>query len=323
MSTNGKTNGDHLARGPHSAIETSGLREQMTAQLLDQLWVAYRDRVPYVQTYEKIVADAGGTFVNDHIAFRTIAYQEPPAGRFVLARLFQAMGYVEAGSYHFADKQLSALHLQHPNPKFPKIFISELQTWALPFKAQRIINRYLQQHRMPVSLGMLRRWTHADELSAPSQAKLLRRTERVFQRRPWRRPLARHVEAINEMSQYAAWTLVHGYAVNHFTALINSHGVESLNSIEKTIEALSAAGVPMKDSIEGEAGSKLRQSATQAVTLKVPVRQRGKRKMMDWTYAYFELAERGNIKDAQSGDEVRFEGFLGPQATQLFEMTRR
>jgi hypothetical protein len=44
---------------------------------------------------------------------------------------------------------------------------------------------------------------------------------------------------------------------------------------------------------------------------------------MAWSYAYFELAERGTVLDPDSGQRRRFEGFLGPQATQLFEMTKR
>jgi hypothetical protein len=43
---------------------------------------------------------------------------------------------------------------------------------------------------------------------------------------------------------------------------------------------------------------------------------------MPWTYAYFELAQRDTVLDPATGKQVRFEGFLGPQATNLFEMTR-
>jgi hypothetical protein len=43
---------------------------------------------------------------------------------------------------------------------------------------------------------------------------------------------------------------------------------------------------------------------------------------MPWTYAYFELAQRDTVADPATGKKVRFEGFLGPQATNLFEMTR-
>ena len=115
---------------------------------------------------------------------------------------------------------------------------------------------------------------------------------------------------------------MHGYNVNHFTSLVNSHGVESLNSLETTIAALAAAGVPMKAGIEGEPGSKLRQSATEAVTIDVAVTDQGRPATMPWTYAYFELAERNPVVDQTTGELVRFEGFLGPQATNLFEMTR-
>jgi hypothetical protein len=98
--------------------------------------------------------------------------------------------------------------------------------------------------------------------------------------------------------------------------------VPALDDIEKTIAALSAAGVPMKKDIEGERGSKLRQSATEAVNIDVDVLEGGQALKMPWSYAYFELAQRDEQVDPQSGKRVRFEGFLGPQATNLFEMTR-
>jgi hypothetical protein len=78
----------------------------------------------------------------------------------------------------------------------------------------------------------------------------------------------------------------------------------------------------MKSEIEGAPGSKLRQTATEAVMIDVPIRQGAKKTKMPWTYAYFELAERGDVPDAETGQRRRFEGFLGPQATQLFEMTK-
>ena len=37
---------------------------------------------------------------------------------------------------------------------------------------------------------------------------------------------------------------------------------------------------------------------------------------LDWTYAYYELAERGQV------DGKLFQGFLGEQATHLFDMTK-
>jgi hypothetical protein len=98
--------------------------------------------------------------------------------------------------------------------------------------------------------------------------------------------------------------------------------VAALDDIEKTIAALQKAGIPMKAEIEGERGSKLRQTATEAVKIDVEVVDQGVPAKMPWSYAYFELAQRDTVTDPTTGKKVRFEGFLGPQATNLFEMTR-
>ncbi len=306
---------------PHGRLPLSSTREKFLAALFDRLWDEYRKRVSYVQTYEQIVAQSGATFFNDHIAFRTIASQTPMAGIASIARVFEALGYRAAGNYYFADKHLSAIHLAHSHPQFPKLFVSEFCSWMLPADRQTIITRTVKSHREPVALELLAQLAQLDQQSdfAPS---LLENVTKIFTELPWNVPERADVVEMNRTSQYAAWVMVHGYAVNHFTSLVNSHGVFGLDSLEKTIDALAAAGVPMKPEIEGEAGSKLRQSATEAVPTEVSVMESGKLTSMPWTYAYFELAERNAYLDPQTGKQVRFEGFLGPQATNLFEMTR-
>jgi hypothetical protein len=278
-------------RGPHLAIGPRGPQEQFLAELFDMLWDRYRQRVSYVRDYERVVAAAGATFVNDHIAFRTFACQSPLVGIASLSRIFEALGYVPANCYHFPDKHLNAIHYQHPRAELPKLFISELKVWELEEPVRREIEAVVRGNRDPFDGDALAM------LASP------------------------HLHA-GAASQYAAWVLVHGYNVNHFTSLINSHGVAKLADIEKTIAALREAGVPMKSEIEGERGSKLRQTATEAVKIDVEVVDGGKPTTMPWTYAYFELAERGEVVDGETGKRSRFEGFLGPQATQLFEMTR-
>ena len=307
--------------GPHGSIPVSTAREKFLAELFDTLWDRYRQRVAYVQTYEQVIRKAGATFFNDHIAFRTLACQQPHTGIASVSRVFEALGYRAAGSYHFEDKQLSAIHFQHANPQFPKIFISELKTWELPPGPAQIISHALASHRpaFPAeSLAALQRLDNSDS----GYSELMHSTVSWFHELPWLLPRREDVAAINTTTQYAAWVLVHGYNVNHFTSLINSHGVAGLDDIEKTIAALSAAGVPMKKEIEGERGSKLRQSATEAVNIEVDVLEGGGPRKMPWSYAYFELAQRDEYVDPQTGKRLRFEGFLGPQATNLFEMTR-
>jgi len=307
--------------GPHQGIPVSTARETFLAELFDTLWDRYRQRVSYVQTYEQVIKQAGATFVNDHIAFRTFATQQPLAGIASISRVFEALGYRAAGSYHFDDKQLSAIHFQHANQQFPKLFISELRVPELSADARAIIERTTRSHRPAINMDVLSALANLDKDNQPV-AELLPRVVTEFHDLPWIIPAKEDVEKLNKVSQYAAWVLVHGYNVNHFTSLINSHGVAALDDIEKTIAALEKAGVPMKKEIEGERGSKLRQTATEAVTIDVTVHERGAPQAMPWTYAYFELAQRDVVTDATTGKKVRFEGFLGPQATNLFEMTR-
>jgi hypothetical protein len=309
--------------GPHGAIDVSNERERFTAQVFDALWSTYRKRVAYVQTYEQVVAQAGATFHNDHLAFRTLASQTPLAGITSIARVFEALDYRAAGTYFFDDKHLSAIHFQHPHPHFPKLFISELQTWRLGPAAREVIENAVRKHRPGIEMETLARLAGIEKETEADRGALLHEVVSQFEDLPW--PLVERtaVEAVNQESQYAAWVLVHGYNVNHFTSLINSHGVGALDDIEKTSAALSKAGVPMKKEIEGERGSKLRQTATEAVTIDVDVADHSTPQKMPWTYAYFELAQRDPIIDPVTGASQRFEGFLGPQATNLFEMTRK
>jgi len=306
--------------GPHQAMAHEGPQEQFVARLFDALWDRYRQRVAHVAAYERVIRNAGAMFVNDHVAFRTLAVQKPLAGIASVSRVFEALGYRSAGCYNFPDKHLSAIHYQHANRGFPKLFISELKTWELGRDAREAVERTLASHRDPIDAPTLATLESLD--GAPDDAALFDEVVRQFHDLPWQPPDAGDVETVNAESQYAAWVLVHGYNVNHFTSLINSHGVEALDDIEKTIAALRKAGVPMKAEIEGERGSKLRQSATEAAVIDVNVLRGGSPDRMPWTYAYFELAERGEVTDPETGRPARFEGFLGPQATQLFEMTR-
>jgi hypothetical protein len=307
--------------GPHASIAVNSSRERFATQLFDALWQRYRSRVAYVQTYEQVIHAAKATLVNDHIAFRTLATEQPLTGIASIARIFEALGYRAAGNYHFADKHLTAIHYQHANRDFPKLFISELKVWELDAPARAAIVRSTRSHRLPLALDTLATLSQLDRDDS-SAAELLGEVVAQFHALPWLLPRKEDVALVNGASQYAAWVLVHGYNVNHFTSLINAHGVPALDEIEKTIAALQAAGVPMKAEIEGERGSKLRQTATEAVQIDVDVLDDGRPLKLPWSYAYFELAQRDTVLDPATGEQIRFEGFLGPQATNLFEMTR-
>ena len=284
--------------------------------LFEHLWNEYRDRVDYARAYEDLLRSCGGSFRNDHVAFRTFAAQDRWSGIAAISRPFEALGYRAAATYDFPDKKLTSIHFHPPSDLLPKLFISELRVWELSPKARKIALGAVAKAAPGLDDGELADLASLDKLPGRRRDKLMRRWAAQFMRR-WPAPKAADALALEKESQFGAWVLLHGHSVNHFTAAVHAHEVDALDDIEKTVAALKSAGVPMKPEIEGERGSKLRQSSTQAVVIPVEMRAGSKLVKKPWTYAYFELAERPLI------DGKRYEGFLGGQATNLFEMTRR
>lgn len=114
-------------------------------------------------------------------------------------------------------------------------------------------------------------------------------------------PTSSELDVVAEASQYGAWVLAFGRKVNHFTA--------SVDDVELWQRMLVDAGVPMKSEIEGPVDGPLRQTATHAASLDVGLADGVVRAL---PYAYVEIAQR----------RPPFDGFLAPQARQLFDMTR-
>lgn len=283
-------------------------RSDFLRELFDALWRRYRENVIWAAVYEEAVRARGGIFLNDHVAFRTLAAQSPWSGIAAVARPFEALGYSAAGAYRFEDKKLSSLHFAPPAPGLPKLFVSELRVWELSPRARRAALATCAKARPALNDAALADLARARDLPAARRRALLKAVL-AHLHRPWPAPAKSAVETVEAESQFGAWTMLHGHAVNHFTAAVDD--------IEKAVAELKSYGVPMKAEIEGARGSKLRQSSTEAVTIPTPMRVGGRLTRVPWTYAYLELAERPLAGGS------RFEGFLGGQATNLFEMTRR
>jgi hypothetical protein len=296
-------------------------------ELLDRLWANYCERVEYARRYRDLVTARGGRVVNDHIAFRTFntATGKLPPGIEAIARLITPLGYAAAGAYEFKDKFLTAKHYEHDDPLLPRIFISQLEVSRLPAGIARLIDEAVADAANLLDTETQARLRLPNMLLSEKENLdgLVDRLYRYITRRPWSPPRRDTVVEVNKVSQYAAWTLLHGNNVNHFTAYINEQQVAEWPDIDATVAGLRAEGIPMKESVEGEPGSKLRQSATAAVDEDCDVTEAdGRPGKLRWSYAYYELAERGDVP-GPDGKPRRFSGFLGPQATHLFEMTRR
>ena len=249
---------------------------QITKELLDKLWGHYINRVSSANTYVELVTQKGGSVVNDHIALRTIHAHtgEQPAGILAIKHILICLDYKPVQKYKFPRKKLSAVHFEHSDEKFPKIFVSQLETELLPEWAQDIIQNtvkdtpYLLSNQ---SIELLQTLKANGELPLEAADYLMNDLVQYF-RRPWKIPFKEDVLKINDVSQYAAWVLLHGNSVNHFTAYINFQNVTEWPDLETTCEGLKKAGVPMKETMEGKKGSKLQQSATLAVKEEVEVK---------------------------------------------------
>ena len=298
----------------------------LAQELWAQLWEIYRQRVSYARIYEAMIQAAGGIVANDHIAFRSLQLMvDSPSGSInlgipYLENIVKWLGYEVAGEYKFSDRNLYARHYRHPAQDefdLPKLFISELIVEQLPSSIVSAIQDTVQSGSF-FERSALPESSFASEKDARGIAQTL---VPVFTR-PWSPPKRSVVEAVNEVSQYGAWVLLHGYSVNHFTAYINRQNTPIYPDIETTAQALANQGVPMKDSLEGGQSSGLQQTATHAVIEPVTVLdEQGNLDQIPWSYAYYELAQRYLVEDSTEKKSL-FEEFIAPQAKNLFEMTK-
>lgn len=303
---------------------------ELTLQLWNKLWQNYSQRVNYAQIYQQMINHAGGTVTNDHIAFRSLRLNVDGQnlGIEYLAQIVEALGYEAAGEYTFPDQKLYARHYRHPQQAqfdLPKLFISELIVDQLPDAIATLIYQTVTSNLDVTSNNL---YTQLTQFLGETNSKLdiesfTQELKAIFSR-PWDIPLKSDVEKVNAVSQYGAWVLIHGYAVNHFTGYINRQNTPIYHDIDSTAQGLTNLGVPMKTQIEGSREIGLRQTATQAVIENIAVRDDSNNELISipWTYAYYELAER-NLIQLESGKEVLFDAFIGANAQHLFEMTRK
>ncbi|PMB19221.1 DUF1338 domain-containing protein [Fischerella thermalis] len=299
------------------------MNPEIACHLWELLWREYSRRVSYAQTYAQMITKAGGTVANDHIAFRSLRMTvDSPQGKVnlgieYLGQVAEALGYEVAGEYTFSETHLYARHYRHPQQQafeLPKLFISELIVDELPEEIIQLIQQTVKGVNLLSPSAIFKNFDD-------NTKRLAKELLKIFTC-PWQPPRRSVVEQVNKVTQYGAWVLLHGYAVNHFTGYVNRQNTTEYPDIDTTARGLENLGVPMKPEIEGDVACGLRQTATQAVTEIVTVLDEftDTEIQIPWTYAYYEIAQRYMVEE--SGNRVLFDAFLGRNAQQLFEMTR-
>ncbi|KAH9322796.1 hypothetical protein KI387_017435 [Taxus chinensis] len=256
----------------------------------------------------------GGQLCYDHFAFRT--FDVDGCGISAMAQFFLDFGYVVRDELRFPKKHLRALWFSPPehlldckgegvNGPLPRIFISELLVDKLSPEAQVIIKKYTD-----VS-------AHGNKYAALAS---------VTGSLTWPTPLFSDYQLLARESEYAAWTLVNGYALNHLT--ISVHRLKSdVRKIEKLNELiqsnkfkLNSEGSILKVSPDG----RLLQSSTVADSMVFHFAEGTSESV---PASYIEFAERlvspeyENLPDDKILECHRRDGFEVGNADKIFEST--
>ena len=216
--------------------------DEIGRRLISKLWENYLKRVPYAQKYQELVFQKGGKVINDHLAFRSFNTHtgEQPEGIQAIKHIIMPLGYQPAGKYKFPKRKLCAVHFEHPDERMPKIFVSQLEVEMLPEWAQHLIKQTVRETPYLLSdagIELLNLLQTNHRLTSEAAEILVGDLVNYF-RRPWNVPSKETVLKINDISQYAAWVLLHGNSVNHFTAFINYQEVKEWPDLETTCKAL-------------------------------------------------------------------------------------
>ncbi len=289
--------------------------------ILDGLMSRYQQRVPDVARALNALVQAGAIrgpeeIENDHIAFRTMGVPHLGIGSF--EKIFLHCGYEKRDAYFFQQKKLDAFWYSPPQPRYPRIFISELRVGDLSRETQAIIHSYTDE-----------------VLSDPVDGLDLNDGAAVdaFLHQPlWRTPTWRDYETLASESEYAAWVIYNRYYLNHFT--ISVHNLPApYDSLERFDELLESQGLRLNDAggkIKVSPDGLLLQSSTvaQMVEAEFSDGQGGSlKKMISGSYVEFAerkvLPEFNNLPADQVERRHRRDGFEAGNADKIFESTYR
>eukprot|EP00195_Chlamydomonas_chlamydogama_P015459 CAMPEP_0202898534 /NCGR_PEP_ID=MMETSP1392-20130828/7034_1 /ASSEMBLY_ACC=CAM_ASM_000868 /TAXON_ID=225041 /ORGANISM="Chlamydomonas chlamydogama, Strain SAG 11-48b" /LENGTH=332 /DNA_ID=CAMNT_0049584491 /DNA_START=259 /DNA_END=1257 /DNA_ORIENTATION=+ len=222
----------------------------LTQSALVHMFKAYADVTPSVAAVLRNVLlhhFPASPIYHDHYAFRTFGV--PGLGISSLSEVLLPLGYTQRqDTFAFPNKKLLATWFGPRDPALydtlPRIFMSEIEVHKLSEPAQQVIARYTSHLSggVPGSTAGVMSPTHT--LSA-----LLTRSL------PWDTPSLHDYELLLKESEYAAWVLAHGYALNH-TALAThrlaglpdeSHGGTGSTGVRYFTELVKAAGMPINE----------------------------------------------------------------------------
>ncbi len=298
----------------------------LRALFVERATAKFARNVPDFVALQKLVADNGGRFRNDHGAIRTA----DPAVTALFLRAAQVLGLRRELDYRFPAKKLVSCDLQvigEDATQF-KIFVSQVDLPAFPEEVATLIRDDCAEQSRAADHGpfvrLIERFEQAGSLdSGDAEAFVEHFVERLMARSG--APLRRSTLAAGaQVSGEAASALALGPDFNHVTIDVRAAGFED---IEAMASAMRAAGFRMLPQIQGAAGTRLRQTATMAATMQTPVLEAdGSTGSAPTEKQFVEIIERNQAVDAdghplwtQDGLPLIFRNFLAANAEKIFD----
>jgi hypothetical protein len=293
---------------------------------VDTATARFARNVPDFVRLQKLVADNGGSFLNDHGAIRTADPQV--AGLFV--RAARVLGLRRELDYAFPAKKLVSFDLQAVGDDAHqfKIFLSQVDLDAYPEDVAALIREDCREQWGAADhrgfLALVEKAERAGGLEVKDAEAFTGYFAEKLMSRPGP-PLKRStLNAVAAVSGEAASALALGPDFNHVTIDVPAAGFKG---IEDMAAAMQAAGFRMLPAIQGAPGTKLRQTATLAATMDTPVREATGLKGVAQTEKQFvEIIERAQAHDAngtplwgQDGSPLVFRNFLAANAEKIFD----
>jgi Domain of unknown function (DUF1338) len=275
----------------------------------------YSERVPDVNKVanamiaEGIISDKND-IENDHIAFRTMGV--PQLGIQSFEKIFLHFGYEKRDFFSFEGKKLNAYWFSPPEPRFPRIFVSELRVDDLSENAQQIIKSYTDEVKTDP----------ADSLDLNNGAAV----DEFLHKPLWRTPTWEDYDTLLQESEYAAWVIYNRYYLNHYT--ISVHNLkEGYGTIQAFNDFVEKFGVNLND-----AGGKIKVSPDGGLLQSSTVAEMINAEFADGVIhsiagSYIEFAERKVLPQFAEipFDKVerlhRRDGFETGNADKIFEST--
>ena len=282
--------------------------------------------VPDFVRLQKLVADNGGTFLNDHGAIRTA----DPVVRALFVRAARVLGLRRELDYSFPSKKLVSFDLQAVGDDAHqfKIFVSQVDLDAYPADVAALIREDCLEQVAAADHGrfveLIQRAERAGSLGAADAEAFVTHFAEQLMSRPGPALKRSTLQAVAAVSGEAASALALGPDFNHVTIDVTAAGFPG---IEAMAAAMAAQGFRLLPGIQGAPGTKLRQTATLAATMDTPVREAdGSAGMAQTEKQFVEIIERAQAHDAdgaplwaQDGRPLVFRNFLAANAEKIFD----